>query len=102
MNETKKRRGRPSVYTDADRDIMREEIAKGRKGWVVRAGARIKGRSLMSIQAHASVHGLTDRSPFPLSPSAAPSVAKRPLAPRKPSSANVPDFLRDEFAKWNP
>ena len=35
MNETKKRRGRPSVYTDADRDIMREEIAKGRKGWVL-------------------------------------------------------------------
>lgn len=96
-------------------DVLREEYAKGRKGWMKRAGARLPHRTygaiglranglILTEHAKANLgkpgpgHRLPQRAPRHVTMSATLPAEREPS--RAPLADRIPDFMRDDFARW--
>jgi hypothetical protein len=98
-------------FSPSEAAIIREEVQAG-VGWADRAAARIPSRTVGSIRTYASNHGFQKsaglqrgRGVHGGAGSARRQMDELPPVPEpmrttRGSASNVPDFLRDDFAKW--
>ncbi len=93
-------------------EVIKTEAARG-PGWADRVYRRLDGkRTLNSIRNYASQHNiLAPRSPRIGSNGGAAPAERRPSSDHAPvlekravrpsrGGVNIPDFLRDDFARW--